>query len=447
MSCQIIYLVVIGNPPYLKEGRASKSTFDGVRISKYYQGKMDLWYMFACYGIDFLTDKGILCFIATNNWVTNSGANIMRNKIVSDARILQMNDFSNFMIFESASIQTMVMLFEKNKKDDNYSVDYRRLVGDTKLSDVVDLLVKTKTTKVEYLSPLFSRNSYKEKYITFSSNGAILDKISNSKNVTYLTNKEVAQGIVFPQDFLNKKNQSLLGHNFHAGQGIFALSQHEKEVMLLNDSELSLIKPFYTTDQIKRYYSNQKNNIWAIYTDSSFKDPNSMNNYPNLRAHLDKFGQIITSDNKPYGLHRAREERFFQGEKVIALRKCVGRPLFSYSNFDCYLSATFYVIKTNRVDMKYLTGLLNSKLVQFWLKNRGKMQGNNYQLDKEPLVAIPILLPPKEIQQNAINLVDKILIMKESNPEADISHIENDLNKMVYELYDLSPDEIKIIKG
>ena len=47
------------------------------------------------------------------------------------------------------------------------------------------------------------------------------------------------------------------------------------------------------------------------------------------------------------------------------------------------------MIQTDRVNLKYLTGLLNSKLIEFWLKNKGKMQGANYQLDKEPLQQIP----------------------------------------------------------
>jgi len=39
------------------------------------------------------------------------------------------------------------------------------------------------------------------------------------------------------------------------------------------------------------------------------------------------------------GLHRCRKQFFFQGEKIISLRKCVERPCFSYSDFDCYFSA------------------------------------------------------------------------------------------------------------
>ncbi len=435
--------IVIGNPPYLKEGRASKTVFDGVRDSPYYQGKMDLWYMFACYGIDLLSTNGALCFIATNNWVTNSGASIMRNKVVDDTKILQLCDFSNFMIFESASIQTMVMLFEKNKSDDNYIIDYRKLRGETKLSDVVALLSKTNTPKVEYLNPVFNRDNYKNKYIIFSSDEAILDKISNAENVIYLTNKEVANGIHPHYDFVN--NKIAINNKFNVGDGIFGLSDFEKNELNLMPNEDDLIKPYYNNaNLVNRYYTNPANKYWIIYTDSSFKEPNRMNSYPNLKAHLDKFADIITSDNKPYGLHRAREERFFKGEKVIALRKCVGRPLFSYSDFDCYLSATFYIIKTNRVNMKYLTGLLNSKLVKFWLKNRGKMQGDNYQLDKEPLVAIPIAKPSNEIQQKIATLVDYIIWLKTNLSEPINDYVDNEyvaqiiediIDALVYELY------------
>lgn len=442
--------IIIGNPPYLKEGRASKFVFDGVRESNYYQGKMDLWYMFACCSLDLLKENGILCFIATNNWVTNSGASIMRNKVINDSKILQICDFSNFMIFDSASIQTMVMLFEKDRLSDDYIIDYRRLNGDTILSDVVDILAKNESPKVEYLTPVFNRTYFENKYITFSSDEAILDKISNdNKSIIYLTSKEVANGIHPHYDFINNKLAE--NSNFSVGDGIFALSSKELEELNLSEKEKMLIKPYYNNaDLVERYYITPDNKYWIIYTDSSFKNPKSMDNYPKLKEHLDKFAGIITSDNKPYGLHRAREERFFKGEKVIALRKCVGRPLFSYSNFDCYLSATFYVIKTNRINMKYLTGLFNSKLIQFWLKNRGKMQGLNFQLDKEPLLAIPIAVLSKNIQTKIATLVDYIIWLK-SHPNDSINdYVENSyisfvleevIDAMIFEQY--FPNEFK----
>ena len=169
--------------------------------------------------------------------------------------------------------------------------------------------------------------------------------------------------------------------------------------------------------------------------------------YPRIKAHLDQVRKAITSDNRPYGLHRARKESFFCGEKIAVLRKCVGRPLFSYSNFPCYLSATFYVLQTHRWDMKFLTGVLNSQLIAYWLRHRGKMQGGNYQLDKEPLLNIP-LPPPGSCDEKPIAaLVDKILAAKKENPAADTSKWEAEIDEKVFDLYDLTPDEREIVKG
>lgn len=81
--------IVIGNPPYIKEYE-NRDAFNGFReMSPYYMGKMDLWYGFACSSIDILKPYGVLCFIATNNWVTNAGALLLRNKIIEDTQILQ----------------------------------------------------------------------------------------------------------------------------------------------------------------------------------------------------------------------------------------------------------------------------------------------------------------------------------------------------------------------
>jgi hypothetical protein len=436
--------VVIGNPPYIKE-YTDRKAFDGVRSSKYYQGKMDLWYLFACFGIDLLKTNGQLCFIATNNWVTNSGASKMRNKVISDSKIIQLIDFGAYMIFDSASIQTMIMLFQKNKLSDNYNFDFRKLTKPkAKKEDAIALLAKNQND-AEYLTPTITRKDFLSTLLTFNNqvNEIILRKINS--RVSYFTKDEVAQGIVFPQDFLNKKNQAILD-DFNVGDGIFGLSDNEKNNLDLSSDELELIKPYFTTEQVKKYYTLPCNQLWLIYTDSSFKAPNSMDSLPNLKNHLDRFSDVITSDNKPYGLHRAREERFFRNEKIIVQRKCAGRPSFSYSDFDTYVSATFYLIQSDRFDMKFLLGLLNSKLIEFWLKNKGKMQGDNFQLDKEPLLEIPIKNTNKSIQKSIIELVNEIILSKEIDIEAKTDSLEQQIDLLVYKLYELSYEEVLLIE-
>ena len=216
----------------------------------------------------------------------------------------------------------------------------------------------------------------------------------------------------------------------------------------LDKKEKELIKPYYTPEEVTRFFTSQTNKLWLIYTDSSFKNKKKMNDYPVLKAHLDKFNKIITSDNKPYGLHRAREERFFNGEKILSLRMCSGRPLFSYSDFPCYVSASFYVIQTTRWNMKFLTGLLNSKLIQYWLRHMGKMKGNIYQIDKAPLQSVPIVEVTENEQaevDKVIAYVDEILQKKSQNINADTSSIEQAIDNIIYKLYGFTDREIAII--
>ena len=439
--------IVIGNPPYIKE-YTMRDAFNDLRNSPYYKGKMDIWYFFTCYGIDLLKKNGILTFIAQNNWVTSYGATIMRNKVLKETKMLNIIDFGDYKIFETSGIQTMIMVFRKGNSSNKYFLDYRKLNYTKKVifQDVLDILAKIENPNIEYLKPEISSEKYIDKSITFGNNlvEMILDKVAEKRNFQLDEKQEVAQGIVYPQDFLNRKNQKVLEYKYDIGAGIFVLCDHEKEKLHMFKKELELIKPLYTINELSKYYGIPKNKFWVIYTKSSFKNREEMNKYPNIKKHLDQFTSVITSDNRPYGLHRAREERFFKGEKIISIRKCA-EPTFTYTDFNCYVSATFYVIKTNRINQKYLTSLLNSKLIAFWLKHKGKMQGNNYQIDKEPLLNIPIIKPSNSAQQPLIKIVDKILAKKEK--EEDTTELEREIDQMVYEFYGLIEEEMAVVEG
>ncbi|HAA1668657.1 TPA_asm: class I SAM-dependent DNA methyltransferase [Campylobacter jejuni] len=444
--------LIIGNPPYIKEAE-NKELFVNTKKLRTYQGKMDIWYHFVGRGFDILKNNGYLAFIATNNWVTNSGAKKLRNIVLEESQILSLVDFSSFMVFDSASIQTMIMQFQKIKPPKNYEFHFAKITTQTPIyEDVINLLKNEKTQNNEILSINLTPKKFIDKTLNFTKSDyeELFNKIQKYGKF-YLEEREVAQGIVYPQENINKKSLEILGNNFYLGQGIQKLTNEEVENLNLLKNEKILLKPIFESDNIQKYFVKRYNYFWVIYTNSSFKNPNSMDNYPNLKKHLDKFQNVITSDNKPYGLHRARDEKFFTGSpRIVALRKCVGGPKFSYVDFDCYVSATFYVIKTQRINVKYLTAILNSKLIAFWLKHKGKMQGNNYQIDKEPLLNIPIVTinsKNQNIVDELINLVDEILKAKEQDKNANTQELENKINSLVYKLYNLTEEEIKIIEG
>ncbi|MGS2887550.1 type IIG restriction enzyme/methyltransferase [Campylobacter jejuni subsp. jejuni] len=444
--------LIIGNPPYIKEAE-NKELFANTKKLRTYQGKMDIWYHFVGRGFDMLKNNGYLAFIATNNWITNSGAKKLRNIVLEESQILSLVDFSSFMVFDSASIQTMIMSFQKIKPPKNYEFHFAKITTQTPIyEDALSLLKNEKTQNNEILKINLTPKKFIDKTLNFTKSDyeELFNKIQKYGKF-YLEEREVAQGIVCPQENINKKSLEILGNNFYLGQGIQKLTNEEVENLSLLKNEKILLKPIFESDNIQKYFVKRYNYFWVIYTNSSFKNPNSMDDYPNLKKHLDKFQNVITSDNKPYGLHRARDEKFFTGSpRIVALRKCVGEPKFSYVDFDCYVSATFYVIKTQRINVKYLTAILNSKLIAFWLKHKGKMQGNNYQIDKEPLLNIPIVTinsKNQKIADELINLVDEILKVKEQDKNANTQELENKINSLVYKLYNLNEEEIKTIEG
>lgn len=448
--------VVIGNPPYVKE-YTDKTAFDGLRESKYYQGKMDLWYFFGCKGLDILKNNGFETFIAPNNWMTNAGASIFRNKVLNETKILSFMDFGNYKVFDTASIQTMVYILQKSNRNDKYLLNYSKLINDSITKNELEVFLSNDNNEksndfIKY-ELIFNNSDYKDNFITFLEPkfNNLLSKIKTNGQY-YLQENDVAQGIVAPQDSLNKKSSEKLGEGHVVGEGIFVLTEIEKSKLnLTEDEENDIIRPLYTTNEINKYYANRCNKYWLIYTTSKFKDPKNIEKYPNIKKHLDCYSDVITSDNKPYGLHRAREEKFFIGEKIISLRKCQ-RPTFSYVDFDSYVLQTFFIIKPQNINLKYLTGILNSKLIEFWLRYQGKMQGNNYQIDKEPLMKIPLYDANENETEKVTSVVDKILditkdddYLENKEKQQAVKEYEKQIDIVVYKLYDLTYDEVKTI--
>ncbi|GAA7471396.1 class I SAM-dependent DNA methyltransferase [Helicobacter pylori] len=440
---------IIGNPPYIKEG-GNKELFASTKRLRTYQGKMDIWYHFVGIGLEILKQNRVLSFIATNNWTTNAGAEKLRNILLRETQFISLIDFGDYRVFESADIQTMIMCFKKIISPNQYFFDYRKIIA-KKPSDTnrITLLQRKECEGNLYLNAKIEKKNLINKTLFFSHFDSIFNTILKNA-ILFLNKKEITNGIHPHYDRINKKINEKFSNQFFNGEGIFVLSEAEKNNLKLSQKEMKLLKPSYQTAEIMKYLTLSQNQHWIIYTDSSFKNPKSMDDYPNLKKHLDRFKEVITSDNKPYGLHRARDERFFTGNpRIIVLRKCAKEPIFSYVNFDCYVSATFYIIKTKRFDSKFLVGLLNSLLIRFWLKHRGKVQGNNYQIDKEPLMNIPLIKITKSNKPTAdkiIALVDKILALKEKDPKANTLDLEKEIDALVYQLYHLTDEEIKIIE-
>ncbi|WP_349686089.1 DUF7149 domain-containing protein [Campylobacter jejuni] len=427
--------LIIGNPPYIKEND-NKDLFTNTKKLRTYQGKMDIWYHFVGRGFDMLKNNGYLAFIATNNWVTNSGAKKLRNIVLEESQILSLVDFSSFMVFDSASIQTMIMQFQKIKPPKNYEFHFAKITTQTPIyEDVINLLKNEKTQNNEILSINLTPKKFIDKTLNFTKSDyeELFNKIQKYGKF-YLEESEVAQGIVPAID----------------------------EAFVIKDKNV-----FSKNEQcfIKEYYTGLSGKFYSSFTDkyliylSNKNYSGNLDDLPNLKQHFQKYKEILKESkikyktpNKPYFyLHREREEKFFKKgeEKIISQVRCI-EPIFVYSNENFYGSRALFFIQTCRINLKYLTGVLNSKLIAFWLKHKGKIQGNLFKIDKEPLLNIPVVninSKNEKLANKLISLVDEILKAKEQDKNANTQELENKINSLTYKLYNLTEEEIKIIEG
>ncbi len=434
--------LIISNPPYIKE-YTDKNAFSAIKDHKYYQGKMDLWHFMTCKSLDLIKENGVLCFIAQNNWFTNTGAKKLRSKIANDTKILEINDFQNYMVFDSADQQTMIMVLLKDNENTDYSFKLSKVNSNNFTNqDLNDFFNKKVNTKISTEKITFNKNKFKNDTFNFypAEDGKIIDKIEKLKNF-YLKNDDISNGIHPHHAKVNKSHIEKSKISAKVNEGIFVLNSSEIDNIKLNKNEREILKPLYYSKNLKKFYSNYKTDEFIIYTSSKFNDKKIIEKFPNIRSHLDKFKKIITSDFKPYGLHRKRNEKFFKGNKIASLRKCA-EPKFTFTNYDCYLLADHYSIKTDRIDLKYLTLYLNSNVIKFWLKKKGKMQGNNYQIDAEPLLKVPIYYP-KNIK-NYLLIFDEI--KKDYDDPDKILILEKKVNNLFFKLFNFSKNDIGYVE-
>lgn len=124
------------------------------------------------------------------------------------------------------------------------------------------------------------------------------------------------------------------------------------------------------------------------------------------------------------------------------------KPHFTFDDKKFYVGFSFSVIwqKVDDYDLKYLLGLLNSKLGEYWFNTNGKKRGVGVDIGVKVFRQFPVKTASESIQKSLINLVDKVLDLKSKNIDSETNTLENEIDKLVYKLYNLTEEEIKVIE-
>ncbi len=146
-------------------------------------------------------------------------------------------------------------------------------------------------------------------------------------------------------------------------------------------------------------------------------------------------------------LNTPRLDMDFEGGKIITPYRTKSLR-FTYTDIPWYASRDVYFItvKDRSISLKYVLALLNSKLYFVWLYNKGKRKGEMMEMYSKPLSEVPIMKLGKDEQAPYISLVDRILKAKEANPQANTSELEREIDRLVYQLYGLTEDEIYTVE-
>lgn len=149
-----------------------------------------------------------------------------------------------------------------------------------------------------------------------------------------------------------------------------------------------------------------------------------------------------------YCISYARDEELFDGPKIVSPQRSY-QNTFCFNDVPWYASADVYYItpKEPNISLKYVLALINSRLYFLWLYFKGKRKGEMLELYQKPLSEIPIKHISPDKQKPFIRLVDRILAAKARDASADVSGLEREIDELVYALYGLTREEIKLVEG
>jgi hypothetical protein len=440
---------ILGNPPYVSEVRGQSGRFQDLRgkeTAGYYQAKMDLCDAFLAWALDHLKPGGQLAYVLPEYWTQRTNTASLRKRLWDEGDMREFWIFPDRPLFAQApGHHSSLLIWQKQSAPFSPKNSVRPLplgmaVGDTgldaRLLRDARAFLDAGSRKLLYGEP------------------AEIDLLHQlSELPPLLETTQIQQGIVMPQGRLRpsdlKKLPPDLRDHISPEAGLFLLSAAEVNTLNLNAAEHALLKPYFSPSGFEPFtgFPDAQPLYSLIYTDVKNRQrvQDQPENYPNLRAHLERLHWVNTSAFAPYGLHRARQPIWFEGGVRILCPRQVPRPAFAVVDAPAYVSEGFYVIQPGPHDPYFLVALLNSRLSWFWL-HKQKRKGQRLQVDKDVLIHFPA--PPKNSDASTDHALAE-LTHRLSCPLATDARacLQAQLDELVAHRYGLSDEAQAMLSG
>jgi len=432
--------VVIGNPPYVQLQKLHGKGYKEANF-KVYDSSGDLYCLFYEKGLSISKkNTGLLGFITSNKWMRAGYGEILR-EYFSSYNPLVLVDLGPG-VFETATVDTNI------------------------------LIIRNRSVK---------EHSLRAVKITKEDKRGIAQAVG-SKGVTLHSLSSDSWFIGSPLEISLKAKLERLGKplkewdvkiNYGIKTGLneaFIIDTATKEELCSkNPKSAEIIKPILRGRDIQRY-SYTWQGLWIIATFPSLKL--NIDDYPAVRDFLINFGKDkLAQEGKTLAdgskSRKKTSNKWFETQDQIAYYKEFEKEKvvwgnISYDSSFCYVNRGIYVnapanlitCQSQNISLKFLIGCLNSKIFNWEFKQIGIFLGNAYEWKKQYIEKIHLpLFADSESIYAVESLVSKILAItfapnyNPKSPPPEQKELEREIDRLVYQLYDLTEEEIKIVEG
>ncbi|GAA7189456.1 class I SAM-dependent DNA methyltransferase [Helicobacter pylori] len=428
---------IIGNPPYIRQEQIKDlKPLLQKQYQDFYNSTADIYTYFFALAYHLLKEKGFNAFITSNKYARAKYGAKLREWLLKKTTIVSYMELNALKVFESATVDTSIMSFIKQ--------------------------TPPKESSFNYYEPTPNDKNLKSNSLSMKQNALSTESFIFA-DATLLDLRDKIEGIGTPlKDWDIQIYRGIL-----TGANEAFIIPTEKRDAILNACKTqeerehteTLIKPILRGKDIKRY-SYEWADLWVINTHNGYTSnlkskipPIDIEKYPALKSHLDShFDTIATRSDQgdtPYHLRNCAYLEDFEKEKIVYPCIMAKEPCFVYEEKGFYAPAPANIITGDKTEIKYITALLNSKCIYFAMRKfymgggiEGELKTNN--LEKIP---IPKITPKNQkLADKITDGAEAILEAKEKDLKANTQELEKEIDALVYQLYNLTDEEIKIIE-
>ncbi len=422
---------IIGNPPYIRQEKilALKPLLE--KNYQIYNSTSDLLTYFVELGFNLLSENGILSLIISNKFTRANYGQKIREFLLANTKITHFIDLSNISVFNKANVDTAILAINKNKNSQE-NLLYAKVRKN-------EFDIKFFNNYIDTIKQDFNQDNLNKNAWIFAEN-----------KVLKIKEKIDRQGIPLKNWDIKILGGIITGYN----QAFTINGDKRKELIEKDANSANIIKPLLRGRDVQKYYVNFQD-LWLInlhngYTKNKEKFAAlKVEDYPAIKEYLDQFyPQLVTRLDQgitPYNLRSCAYISEFEKPKII-YKDIAQKLTFTLDKSNYYINNSNYMMVGN-FDLSYLTATLNSSLFNFYYQLISTILGQSaVRLFTQFVEQIPVKKIGNLEEKEFKNLVTKIMKIKAENSSANISDIERKIDQLIYQLYDLTEEEINIIE-